>query len=99
MQHFRGRMTVRAVLIAYWWLVFVHVMFRIRCFGGLHGFVASFTARHRMGTCIPDIAALLSSFESARKFYIKEVRCLHLTAAATLLFRTFGFPVSMVFGV
>jgi hypothetical protein len=95
----RDRVTVSLVLRSYFWLFVVHVMLSSRGFGSLHRFVVRFQLVNRKRDATPRLTALIASFNLAKRFYLKEPKCLHLASAATLLLRRSGFPARMVFGV
>src|SRR5258708_14032086 len=99
MSHFGDRLAPWAVLVAYWWLVIIHLLLCIRGFGRVHIFVGSFKARRGGRRSTHDLGVLLASFELARQLYVKEAKCLHLAAAITVFLRGFGLPVNMVFGI
>jgi Transglutaminase-like superfamily len=92
-------LTLSLVLRSYFWLLAVHVMLSSRGFGSVHKFVTGFQPLVRKMEATPHLTALIASFDMAKRFYVKELKCLHLAAAATLLLRSHGFPARMVFGV
>ena len=79
-----ARIAPLLVLKAYACLAFVDFMILAKGFGAVHSFVRGFTPAKLQP--VPTLA-ITRAFELARTFYVKEVKCLHFGAAATLLLR------------
>lgn len=87
------------VLSAYLWLAAVHVVLRAGGFRRLHEFVKDFKLGERPNREQVDVAMLLVAFDVAKRYYVMEIKCLHVAAATTVFLRSFGFSANMVLGV